>query len=216
MKNVLLLDGNEKSSLAIIRSLGRRGITVTAGDYIHPTISSASKFCKKNILYHNPYEDQEKFLADIKEEITNHSYDAIFPATDVTLSIILQNKNTLSSFTSVPFVPYEIYERASNKFKLLQLAQKIGIPTPQTIFLNSKKDFDTINLSISYPVVIKPARSRLLVNGVIIPASVFYADNERELTTIINHNEIFNLSPFMIQEKIPGEGIGFFALYQHE
>lgn len=215
MENVLVLDGNERSSLAIVRSLGRRGINVTVGECVHPTISSASKFCKKTIHYYNPYQDQEKFLDDIKEEITKHCYNAIFPTTDVTLFIILKSKEELSNFTSIPFVPYETYERASDKFRLLQYAKEIDIPIPKTIFLNSTRDFDTINMTISYPVVIKPAKSRLLVNGKTIPTSVFYAENDRELKTIINHNEIFNFSPFVIQEKINGEGIGFFALYQN-
>jgi len=215
MGSVLVLDGNERSSLAVVRSLGKKGISVTVGDYIYPNISSASRFCKKSIKYYNPYENQERFFSDIKAELEKNHYDLILPMTDVTIPIILINKEALPIACKIPFVPYGTYEFASDKFRMIQYAKEQSLPVPNTIFLNSKNDLEKNDNQLNYPVVIKPSRSRLSIDGKFISTGVSYAKNYEDLKTTISRNEIFNHTPFMIQEKIQGEGIGFFALYQN-
>jgi predicted ATP-grasp superfamily ATP-dependent carboligase len=112
----------------------------------------------------------------------------------------------------VPYGPFEAYERLSDKWRFFKLAEELGLPTPQTHFIDTAEDLDRIADTLRFPLVIKPYRSQLLAKGRWLHAQVRYADSLEELKATVRNVEYFAGQRYLLQEYIHGENQGIFAL----
>ena len=85
----------------------------------------------------------------------------------------------------------------------MRFAEKIGILVPKTFYPHNVEEVKGLSENIEYPVVVKGSEEAGYVG---------YANSPAEL--ISRYNKIYKYSP-IIQEYVPGEGYGFFALYNH-
>ena len=74
------------------------------------------------------------------------------------------------------------------------------MPVPVTYFIKNTKDVSGI--SLNFPLVIKPFRSRIPFNGKWIGTSVKYVNSLAELEATISKTEYLSGFPFLIQEYI--------------
>ena len=58
---ILVTDGNQRSTLAVTRSLGMKGIDVIVGESHDNSLASASKCCKEEIIYSSPEKSPSEF-----------------------------------------------------------------------------------------------------------------------------------------------------------
>ncbi|MFX0196745.1 MAG: ATP-grasp domain-containing protein [Candidatus Hodarchaeota archaeon] len=212
--DVIVLDGNQRPALAITRLLGRKGIKVAVGEEVLSSLSSCSRYCSYRFSYPSPYVNPEAFIEKIQKISARNHGATLLPITDVTLSEVLRNKALLSNYVKIPFVDYNKYTNASDKLRLFRLALDLNIPIPKTLFYcNSKELGNLISEAhdLGFPVVLKPATSRIRTARRWINAQVHYANNSKELKEILN-KEPFRNHPFMIQERIEGPGVGIFLL----
>ncbi len=212
--DVVVLDGNQRSALAVTRSLGKRGITVLVGAETKPSLASSSIFCGGSFTYPSPCYESEGFLHVVKEVTSRCSPVILIPMTDVTVDEILALAPRLGPEVHLPFVGYTQYEAASDKSKLFRLAKNLKTAIPKTMF---SCDFGTVEelvqeaVGLGFPLVLKPARSRIKTAQGWVNASVRYLSNQTELKKSL-HQEPFSSFPFLIQERITGPGIGIFLL----
>ena len=212
--DVIVLDGNQRSALATVRSLGARGLKVAVGEDVLPSLSSRSTYCSHGFCYPSPYTDSDGFLKTMGEISAQYRGATLFPMTDVTMSEVLRNKALFSSYVIVPYADYEKYATASDKIALFRLARALNIPIPKTLFSSDFSDLKDIILKSSqmgFPLVLKPASSRIYTAHGWIGAGVRYAKNLSELKNILG-NEPFKSYPYLLQEKIEGPGVGIFLL----
>ncbi len=218
MQKVLILDANQRSALAATRSLGKKGIPVIVADEAKQTLAGSSRYCQETFVYPSPYKQTEDFIITLKKEIIKRGVKIIFPMTEITTYLLLKHRDEFANI-DIPFAPFETFDRLTDKWKLFELAQQLGMPTPKTYFvenLNSATLSSTLASALTFlkfPVVLKPYRSRILSNGKWISTSVKYATSVEELKETIEKTEYLNEHPFLIQERIKGEGQGIFALY---
>jgi hypothetical protein len=59
---VIVLDGNQRSALAVTRSLGIKGIRVLVGTETKSPLASSSAYCSGSFVYPLPYMSTEGFL----------------------------------------------------------------------------------------------------------------------------------------------------------
>lgn len=98
---------------------------------------------------------------------------------------------------------------AIDKMQTLKLADELGIPTPKTTVLKSLDDLD--NLDMPFPCVVKG----ILEAG---KNMVSYPKNKKELlaAVIATQNDPSQQKQLpIIQEYVPGTGLGFFGFYQN-
>ena len=67
MTRVLVTDGSKRESLAIVRSLGKKGIEVTAGEDSRFCCSFFSKYVKNRVIYPNPDKNSSSFIQSTYE-----------------------------------------------------------------------------------------------------------------------------------------------------
>ena len=75
---VLITDGNFKHALASVRSLGKKGIDVTALSHMRLSTSFHSKYCSKGILAPNPEHDPT-FAEFVHELVKRERFDVVLP-----------------------------------------------------------------------------------------------------------------------------------------
>jgi len=215
MKNqekILILDANQRSALAATRSLGQKDLLVVCADESKKTLAGASKYASDNITYPSPYTEQDKFIDQLISSIKSMDIRYLLPMTDITSELALKNKSRLCD-VNILLPDYQSYMFVSDKYQLLEMSLKEDIPIPKTLFIKNQDEL-LLNIdNINYPVVVKPNRSIIMVDGKYNKTTVKYVNSKDELLNIINKYSWFRKTRFLVQEYVEGHGEGLFALF---
>ena len=217
MPEAIVLDGEQRSALAVVRSLGARGVKVTVGAESNPCLSSRSRYCSESFRYPSPSENPSGFLQAVRDITAGKTRCVLIPITDVTLTEILMNRAVMPGNCTVPFADYDTYDRVTDKLKLFRLARDLEIPIPESLFSTDYSSDESLldaAGSIGYPVVVKPGFSKIRTTKGWIAGKVHYAANERDLRRILGQ-EIFRSVPFLVQKRVEGPGMGVFLLMRN-
>lgn len=212
--NAIVLDGEQRSALAVTRSLGRKGVKVAVGSEIRPSLASSSRYCAKSFIYPSPYSDPSGFLQYLVGFAKSFGDAVLFPITDVTLTEILLNKGILPENLRVPFDSYDKYIQLTDKMNLFRMARELGVHVPSTLLSTDYEDPEIRLrniLKFGFPVVIKSSISKIRTDSGWMDSKVSYANSEESLRKILA-NEIYLKYPFLVQKRITGPGIGIFLL----
>ena len=208
---VFVTDGDQRSTLAVVRSLGRAGVPVTVGETASRSLAGSSRYCAKSVRYPSPLENPESFVSFLRQELSGGEYDLLLPMTDITVQLVATARESLPPNVIVPFPSREKTELVQDKSRILSLAKELGIPCPETFVLREGEDIDSLAPKLRYPVVIKPRMSRRLHEGKWSIGAVQYAEDAASL--VGKYRRIHDSNPYpMIQEKLEGEGLGVFLL----
>ena len=212
--NVLITDGDNRAALAITRSLGRKGHRIVVGEKTLPSLSSVSRYCSEGWMYPDPLKRPDDFLDDLLRTVKARGIDVLLPVTEITTGLMTENAGKLDGSCRLPFPENNAFRTASNKLEILRLAERLGVPVPPTRVLQ-EKDVDAFTLSgLSFPVVVKPHRSRVRTENGWRATGVSYASDPEELSVLLRKKGSWEF-PVLLQERIPGPGIGVFACYQN-
>lgn len=215
---VILLDGNQRSCLAAVRSLGRQGIAVCVGEQALPCLASGSRYCRQAFAYPSAALDPQAFLSCVDRIARRNPGALLMPMTDVTMAEILSNADRFAGTVRIPFGTYRQYSLLSDKEALFRRSIALGIPVPETIF-STDPDLAVAGRAadalaargVTFPVVVKPAASRIRTEREWIATNVNYAHSPRQLEAVLATARSAG-RPCLIQEKITGPGIGIFLL----
>lgn len=214
MDRALVLDANERSALAATRALGRAGVSVATAERRGESLAGHSRYSVASWTYPDPYEDPDGFVGALPELAHRAGAGVILPMTEVTTYLIAKHRDRFAEF-AVPMAAFDAFEALSDKCRLFELAQQLGVPTPRTWFASNATDAARWLHDVPYPVVIKPFRSRILDGGRWLNTAVRFARDPLELEERLAVDPALQRFPFMLQERVSGHGAGIFALYDH-
>lgn len=215
MINVLVTDGENRSALAVTRSLGRMGCSVVVTSLEAGSLASSSKYCKLGLQVPDPLRDGSDYLKSIIEIVKKERIEFIFPVTDQSINLLNRGRSDLTKSATLGCPPEEMIKAISDKMNLFHLAEQLIIPIPKTLYLSSNKDLSmNINKIGNYPVVVKPAFSKIQQGESFLSGGVKYASSKEELEHLYKTSAVLHY-PSMIQEKIVGPGTGLFTLYDN-
>lgn len=209
---ILITDGDNRSALAAVRSLGRRGHEVVVACDRSPSLCTVSKYCADTVLHPSPARDPEGFLQSILDAATQLRIDVLLPMTDVTTQLLTENAHRLPPATQLPFAPAATIARASDKAELVRLARLVDVAIPETLEINSAYGVEQVAAEARYPIVIKPARSRVRTASGFLSTGVSYAADATQLIRQVREMDPAQF-PVLLQERIEGPGVGLFACY---
>ncbi len=185
---ILLTDASYKHTLGAVRTLGKRGIYVIAGSSTQHSISFYSKYCRERVIYPSP-RDEQRFASFLIEYIGSKQVDVILPIGYLACTALSRHKEEFDGLVKIPVADYSAMKIAGDKDLTMKFAASQGIAMPN-LYRNGED-------VASYPVVVK---------GLIESGKISYANSPQELSDL-------NPEGALIQEYIPGEGYGFFALF---
>lgn len=206
MTKVLVMDAQMRNSLAIIRSLSKRGLDVTAAESTRFATGFFSKYCKNRIVYPSSYEHPDEFVDYILDVVRSDHYEVVFPVTDSTVMRISKHREEFSKYTLVPVPDYELLMKAMDKSETIDIAQANGIACPKTCLIDSSKEMQAIADRLRFPLIIKPR----IGSG---SRGLTLCQSEEELASKYP-KVVAAYGPCIIQEFIPpgGEELGVYAL----
>ena len=212
-QTILILDANQRSALAVTRSLGKiTNLNIICSDTTQSALAGSSTYCKTYIPSPCPHKNPFQFMDWLLNNITKHNITCLFPVTEITSQLILMNHHKLGNCL-LPFANIETIIRLADKAQLTQLAETLGIPYPKTQHLENIQQLTSIQ-TIQYPCVIKPNLSHIWQQTHWLSTRVNIVQEPEDIKNLRSKPYLQNF-PFMLQEFIPGHGAGVFALYDH-
>jgi predicted ATP-grasp superfamily ATP-dependent carboligase len=202
---VFITDGHWRKSLAAVRALGKKGIKVTVGESTRLATAAFSKYCHRAVVYPSPHHRPSEFIDFLLKELSRASYQMLLPMEDETLHLISGYHTEFTHLTYLPIVSFEKLSFAQRKDKILQMAEKHGIPIPKTWYIDDISQINKLKNSLPYPIVIKPKKSSGAVG-------ICYSDKPGDLME--QYLSVHQRFPYpLIQELIPQEGPGYGASF---
>lgn len=205
------------NGLALIQSLGRKGVDVYALDCKRSvgTYSRYSKF--KRVT--SPVECEDKFIMQLNKLASKHQDNVIlFPTNDIWVAAIAKNRQNLAKNIILCCPEFEQIKLLLNKYNFGMWAEKNGFDAPKVLTFNELKQQSA---KIDFPIAVKAvgrsnfqddqsyddndyAKFRFLI-----------CNNQRDLSSTLTNAEAFQVEVFG-QEIVAGQSndmytIGFFS-----
>lgn len=194
--------------LAVVRSLGRRGIPVWVlerGDHL---LAALSRYNQRTLQWNGHNEKENvSFLVDLvgREGIRDW---VLIPTSEEDATLVARNHQILSQYFQLTTPPWEVLQWLCNKRLAYQLADRVGVDHPWTVYPASREDVAAIQCM--YPVILKPAYSSKLNR--FTASKAWRVDNRSQLLARYDEaRKLVDPENLMIQQLIPGGGESQFS-----
>lgn len=202
-----MTDGEQRSALAVVRSLGRRGHQVHVASHEKRPLAGASRYAACTWQVPDPLVDAPGFVAAIDELVTRLAPGMILPITEAALRALLPERDRWPGV--IPWPGAESFAAISDKATVLRAAATLGIAKPKQWEVTSPADPLPALTPGEYPVVVKPHAS--VGGGSGLKFGVAHAEDADAL-----HLALQQLPPaaypVLVQGKVVGDGLGVFLL----
>ncbi|MGP0019166.1 MAG: hypothetical protein ACLPHP_11400 [Candidatus Sulfotelmatobacter sp.] len=208
MARILILDGHSSAALAFTRSAGRAGHWVAVGANASMfAAAKLSRYCKLDVSYPIPTDDARGFVDAILKFVSDQAVDLVVPITDWTILPLSEHRELFHESCKVALPSRASIEKVSDKYQTLQIAQSLGICTPQTWLIESERDLESVPGN-QFPLVVKDRFSIRWRDGRAIFGRVSYAYSRDELQRKVN-DRLAAAGDVLVQEFAAGTGVGF-------
>ena len=168
MKTVLVTDAEQRSALAVVRSLGAAGYRVEVCSRVGGPLAGASRHCRSEHRVPDPGEDAHGFVEAVRRLVAERRVDLLVPMTDVSSTLLIP---ALQDTVRIPSSPARDWAEITDKRRLLEVADSIGIPVPRQVVIESPEaSLDSgpvrrLAAEAGFPLYVKPHRSAVLRDG---------------------------------------------------
>ena len=164
--DILILDAASRQSLASVRSLGRAGLRVAAGESItacgpsRSALAFRSRYCALKVVLPAITEDGGEFAAAVIDFVREHRIRVVLPTGDNTIAALMPRREQLTAVGCVLALgSNSAVEIANDKDRTLAAARALGIDEPKTMRIDSVDDVPSRLAQFDFPAVLKPTRS---------------------------------------------------------
>lgn len=206
MATVLVTDGEQRSALAIVRSLGRAGHHCVVMSASGRSLAGGSRFAARDFPAPPAGADPDGFARTLQQLVADVHADLVLPVTEEAVLATLAHRNAIEAI--VPFPELATFEQVCDKERVLSVARSVGIRVPRQTVIPSRGAGEKVDL----PVVLKPTRSvHTGADGARARTSVTWAETPAGYAAALAAYPDAAF-PVLAQELITGPGIGVFLL----
>jgi predicted ATP-grasp superfamily ATP-dependent carboligase len=205
VKRVLVCDGEQRSALAVVRSLGQRAHMVAVCSHEPRCLSSASRWASRAFEVPDPRLEPDRYAKVVRKIARDWSADVVLPVTDPSCLALLGRRDEFAP-AIIPGPTLEAFIEISDKARLLSRAKSLGVPTPDHVVVDGRDNIDRSVGTMEGPFAIKPFTT---LTGAY--QRVLYAESRDDLRKQLleTADESF---PLLVQRRIIGPGVGVFIL----
>lgn len=201
---VLVLDGEWPSTLAIVRSLGRRGFHIDVGAKSPHATAACSRYRRGRFIYPDPLSDIAGFRAALQSHLRGTDYAMIIPVTDETICPLMEIRESIEELTVLPLPANDAISVALSKSRTAELARSLNVPTPMTWVVRSLDELAAARHQLTFPLVVKPDRSKnWLPNHRAKSLAAKYVHDSVELERVARG--FVSSGPAVLQEFVRGD-----------
>ena len=200
------MGADNRSFLAVIRSLGRKGYRVHTACCPPGTAALTSKYIVKNHRCQIPNQLDDFEIEPYVQMLQEEHIDLILPCDDPSILVVKHFQRQIEKYSQIYLLSHAVNEIAFSKAKMNQLARSLNIPLPSELYVSATgADIEEVVSKIPAPVVLKPVssyqsvdlKSRLTVNKAYTEATY------REILPVMLLS-----SDILVQENFVGTGLG--------
>jgi len=143
--------------LAVIRSLGRAGVAVSAVTEDRRTPAAVSRYLDEAIVWRTTgAEDQEVLLDRLVQIGARRCSKPLLICTDDEAAVLAaEGRDVLERYFVLPQVPAPLPRTLASKRGLYELCRRHGVPTPRTQFPTTASELNTAAEALGFPFVLK-------------------------------------------------------------
>jgi protein-tyrosine-phosphatase/predicted ATP-grasp superfamily ATP-dependent carboligase len=199
---VLVLDGHSRAALETLQSLGRAGVAVDIAAEAADCLAFHSRYGARK-LRQPSQEPISDFHAWLRGEDRERNHELIVPATEAALLGLraLPEDDPLRAKAVLP--DNHALDIALDKEKTRALACDLGIRVPSSRLISSPAQ---IGETRQFPVVLKPARSKVMIEGQLctLAAAIIQDETQRQEQL----RKWLPLTAVLEQHYVSGRGVG--------
>ena len=162
---IVVTDGEERSAVAACRGLASAGYGVCAVARCRPAAAHWSRASTERVLAPDPRESVEGFVDRLAELVRGRRCAALIPGSDASLHAVSEHREHLEPWTHLGLPSREAVWRSGDKLLLVDLAAEAGLAPPPSRSCTDRDGAVAAAAELGYPLVLKPARSCLPLNG---------------------------------------------------
>ena len=199
--------GGAHGSLAVARSLGRRGVPVVHVNHDHP-LAGLSRYARRKFHWDGP--DASNALERLLEIGRSGGLRGwvLFAAGDPEARFAARHRAALSRLFRVTTPPWEITRLSDDKRQLYRYAASIGLDCPKSVEPQSRDELSS--LDSRFPLVLKPAAYGQ--PNALTMAKCWKAATRDEVIRLYDQaTALQGASGVIVQELIPGGGESQFS-----
>ena len=205
-RQVLVLDADQLSTLAVVRSLGRHGCAVTAAAASPHAIGFQSRYASQRLIYPDPLQQHRAFLEWLTNTLTNHSFDLMIPVTDRSIVPILTIRDSLEALSPIAIAPNPVMEQVVSKCRMHSLALEAGLDVPESWIIKAPAALDAIEPRNGFPLVVKAERSLAWLDGYGQALETRYVADRATLKDLGARYALYG--DVLVQSRVMGHGVG--------
>jgi len=133
---ILITSSRMPFALDAIRKLAERGHEVWASDSYEEAPGSHSRFVKGHFVTASPSAQTEQFIDDVEAAVREQEIELVLPIFEEAFYLATQHAR-LSAITTLYTPSFETLARVHDKDSFQKLADRLGLPTPETVVAQS-------------------------------------------------------------------------------
>ncbi|HSJ30227.1 MAG TPA: ATP-grasp domain-containing protein [Longimicrobiales bacterium] len=208
-KRVLVTDGEERSALAVVRSLGAAGHTVFVAAKRRRSLAGSSRFATDCAAAPSPLEQPVAFRTAVRDLIRRWHIDVLLPMSEPALLALLPLRGELG--VDLPFPDFDRFRHICDKAAVMDAARRAGIRVPAQHIIEAPSGDALLPDDLAFPLVIKPARSVTGDTASRRKRSVVHVSGPVQLERALASFSA-DAYPILVQQRVVGPGIGIFVL----
>lgn len=194
--------------LALVRSLGRRGIPVWTLEPDIELMASASRYSDNSLRW--PAATDREQLDYLFSLAARHRLDGwtLFVSSDEPTMLVARHHAALSKHFRLTVPPWDLLRWAYDKRLTYQMAAEIGVDHPRTFYPKNRDEL--LKLDLPFPVILKPAFKKQ-VNRFTRDKAWRADDRQTLVARYAEAAELVGPAAVMVQELIAGGGEAQFS-----
>jgi predicted ATP-grasp superfamily ATP-dependent carboligase len=212
---VLVTDAPSNASLAVVRSLGRRGIPVGVCGFADEfNLAGFSRWAVECATLPSPSRDATGFIDALAQLLEAGKYPIVFPTTERTIQLVAAARDRLPSWVKIPIPRADALAAVVDKERTMALAERAGVPIPRTWCPASAAEVTALAPTLRYPVFVKPRQTNFLGdNGRLAKTNYAVVNDARALLAAWRVVDCAVPRP-LIQAQVVGRGVGINTLWR--
>lgn len=200
------------SSVACLRSLGRKGVpTIAISELLHPP-GFSSRYADEKIHVADPNRDLDAYAKVLLGLARRRDVKTIIPVREADIYTLAKHKDEFAEHIGTPFADLETLRSVQDRVELFAAAERAGVATPKTRRFTEWDDWDS-------EVIVKPRYTVFAAEYTddFEESTMYYKTTQyiepESVPTLEEMVDYYRHEP-LVQEFIPDtDEYAFFALY---
>ncbi len=151
--------GGHEAGVAVVRSLGRRGVRVIAVVISPAEQASASRYASASVIAPDPDRHERGFVALLAGLADELGGGVLIPTTDESVGAVASNTQELGRRHLLACPPIGVARRFLDKQLTYDLAAELDVPAPRSITPETEDALARLVPELAFPCLVKPRES---------------------------------------------------------